>query len=314
MKAFVFPGQGSQKIGMGLEMAENFSVAKHVFEEVNEALSFDLFKLMTTGDAEDLNLTENTQPALMAVSLATLGVLEQETGKSIAHMANFVCGHSLGEYSALAAAGSLSVFDAAQLLRLRGQAMQRAVPKGVGAMAAVLGLNFADVDEIAKAASSAEYIAVAANDNADGQVVLSGHKQAVEKAAELAKEKGAKRVLPLPVSVPSHSPLMQPAADEMAEALASVKWAPLSLPLVPNVLAKAIDDVSLVPELLVKQLIGTVRWRESIAYLAAQDVKTIVEIGTGKVLSGMTKRIVKDVDTINIETKSDIDNFLKAID
>ncbi len=314
MKAFVFPGQGSQKIGMGLEMAENFSVAKHVFEEVNEALSFDLFKLMTTGDAEDLNLTENTQPALMAVSLATLRVLEQETGKSIAHMANFVCGHSLGEYSALAAAGSLSVFDAAQLLRLRGQAMQRAVPKGVGAMAAVLGLNFADVDAIAKAASSAEYIVVAANDNADGQVVLSGHKQAVEKAGELAKEKGAKRVLPLPVSVPSHSPLMQPAADEMAEALANVKWAPLSLPLVPNVLAKAIDDVSLVPELLVKQLIGTVRWRESIAYLAAQDVKTIVEIGTGKVLSGMTKRIVKDVDTMNIETKSDIDNFLKAID
>ncbi len=313
MKAFVFPGQGSQKIGMGKEIAENFSVAKDVFEEVNEALSFNLFALMTEGDVDTLNLTENAQPALMAVSLANVKVLEKESGRSLADIANYVAGHSLGEYSALAAAGALSVYDTAKLLQIRGRAMQQAVPKDVGAMAAVLGLNFDEVDEIAKEASTKDYIVVAANDNADGQVVLSGNKPAVEKAALIAKDKGAKRVLTLPVTVPSHSPLMQSAAEEMAKALSEVKLSPLSLPLVPNVLAEAIDDVSLMPDLLVKQLIGTVRWRETIAYLAQKNVKTIVEIGSGKVLSGMTKRIVKDLDAFNIETKDDIDNFLKII-
>ncbi len=312
MKAFVFPGQGSQKIGMGKEISENFSIARDVFEEVNDALSFNLFALMTEGEADILNLTENAQPALMAVSLANIRVLEQEAGKSITHMADYVAGHSLGEYSALAAAGALSIYDTAQLLQLRGQAMQRAVPKDVGAMAAVLGLNFDEVDKIAINASSKEYIVVAANDNADGQVVLSGHKQAVEKAGQQAKNKGAKRVLPLPVTVPSHSPLMQPAAEEMAQALANVKFSPLLLPLVPNILAEAIDDIHLMPELLVKQLTGTVRWRETIQYLAQNNVKMIVEVGAGKVLTGMTKRIVKDLDMSHIETKDDIDNFLKT--
>lgn len=312
MRAFVFPGQGSQKIGMGKEMAQNFSIAREVFEEVNDALSFDLFSLMTEGDAEKLNQTENAQPALMAVSLANLKVLEQEAGQRITDLADYVAGHSLGEYSALAAVGALSVFDTAKLLQLRGQAMQRAVPQGVGAMAAVLGLNFDEVDDLANEASSKEFIVVAANDNADGQVVLSGHKEAVEKAGELAKAKGAKRVLPLPVTVPSHSPLMGPAAEEMAEALTYVKFSPLTLPLVPNVIAEAISDIHAVPELLIKQLTGTVRWRETIQYLAQKDVKTIVEIGSGKVLSGMTKRIVKDLETFNIETKDDIDNYLKG--
>ncbi len=313
MKAFVFPGQGSQKVGMGKEIAQNFSVAREVFEEVNEALSFDLFSLMTEGDSEILNQTENAQPALMAVSLANLKVLEREAGQPITNLAHYVAGHSLGEYSALAAVGALSVFDTAKLLQLRGQAMQRAVPQGVGAMAAVLGLNFDDVDALAKEASSEEYIVVAANDNADGQVVLSGHKQAVEKAGELAKAKGAKRVLPLPVTVPSHSPLMKPAAEEMAEALANIKFSALALPLLPNVSAKAINDVHLIPDLLIKQLTGTVRWRETIQHLAQKDVTAIVEIGAGKVLSGMTKRIVKDLETFNIETKNDIDNFLQVI-
>lgn len=312
MKAFVFPGQGSQKIGMGKEIAENFASARAVFEEVNDALSFDLYKLMTEGENDALNLTENTQPALMAVSLACLRALEEVSGQKITNLTQMVAGHSLGEYSALAAVDVLSVSDAAKLLRLRGQAMQRAVPAGIGAMAAVLGLNFDDVMEIAKAASTANSIVVAANDNADGQVVLSGNKEAVERAGELAKEKGAKRVLPLPVSVPSHSPLMQPAADEMREAFTNVKFNLLKLPLIANVTASKITNVEDVPNLLVQQLIGTVKWRETVLYMAAQNTDTIVEIGSGKVLSGLARRIDKNIAVANIETPSDIDNYLNS--
>ncbi|MFV0322114.1 MAG: ACP S-malonyltransferase [Alphaproteobacteria bacterium] len=312
MKAFVFPGQGSQKVGMGKDIAENFASARAVFEEVNDALSFDLYKLMTEGDSAELNLTENTQPALMAVSLASLRALEEVSGEKITNLAQMVAGHSLGEYSALAAVDALSISDAAKLLRLRGQAMQRAVPAGVGAMAAVLGLNFDDVMEIAKVATKDGSVVVAANDNADGQVVLSGNKEAVERAAELAKEKGAKRVLPLPVSVPSHSPLMQPAADEMQEAFANIKFNALKLPLIANVTAAKVSDVTDVPKLLVQQLIGTVKWRESVLYMASQNVDTMVEIGSGKVLSGLARRIDKNIAVANIETPADIDNYLNS--
>lgn len=312
MKAFVFPGQGSQKVGMGKDIAENFASARAVFEEVNDALSFDLYKLMTEGDSAELNLTENTQPALMAVSLASLRALEEVSGEKITNLAQMVAGHSLGEYSALAAVDALSISDAAKLLRLRGQAMQRAVPAGVGAMAAVLGLNFDDVMEIAKVATKDGSVVVAANDNADGQVVLSGNKEAVERAAELAKEKGAKRVLPLPVSVPSHSPLMQPAADEMQEAFGNIKFNALKLPLIANVTAAKVSDVTDVPKLLVQQLIGTVKWRESVLYMASQNVDTMVEIGSGKVLSGLARRIDKNIAVANIETPADIDNYLNS--
>ncbi|MFV0432020.1 MAG: ACP S-malonyltransferase [Alphaproteobacteria bacterium] len=313
MKAFVFPGQGSQKIGMGKEMAENFTSARMVFEEVNDALSFDLYELMTQGDAAELNKTANTQPALMATSLAALRALEEASGQKIEELAHMVAGHSLGEYSALAAVDAISVGDAAKLLRLRGQAMQRAVSEGVGAMAVVLGLNFDDVDAIAKEATLImDNIVVAANDNADGQVVLSGYKAAVEKAGELAKERGAKRVLPLPVSVPSHSPLMSPAFNEMKEALAEITFKPLKLPLIANVTAQKVEDIADMPDLLVQQLVDTVRWRESVQYMASQDIDCLVEIGSGKVLSGLTRRINQDLASANIENPTDIDKFLNG--
>ncbi len=312
MNVFVFPGQGSQKIGMGADLAQSSSAAKAVFEEVNDALSFNLLNLMTAGSADELNQTENTQPALMAHSLAVIKTIEAESGKKLSNFAHFVAGHSLGEYSALAAIDAISITDTAKLLRLRGLAMQRAVPEGLGSMAAILGLEFDQVHEITHKASTTENIVVAANDNGGGQVVISGHKDAVEKASKLAKEAGAKRVLPLPVSVPSHSPLMQPAADEMQKALSEISFQTFDIPIIPNVLAQATLDTDKIADLLVKQLIGTVRWRESMIYLAEEkNVTSLIEAGTGKVLCGMNKRIAPNVQTFNLSTMDEILTFLE---
>ena len=302
-RAFVFPGQGAQTIGMGKALAEAYPAAKAVFDEVDEALGENLSALIWEGDIEALTLTQNAQPALMATSLAAMRALEAE-GIEVSSAA-FVAGHSLGEYSALAAAGSLSVADCARLLRLRGSAMQAAVPVGVGAMAALLGLDFATAAAVAAEAAGDE-VCQAANDNDPSQVVISGHKAAVERACELAKEKGAKRALLLPVSAPFHCALMQPAADAMAEALAGVEIKAPVVPLVANVRAEAVSEGGLIRDLLVEQVTGSVRWRESVAWMAAQGVTEIWEIGAGKALSGMVKRIDKSVATRAVGTPDDV--------
>lgn len=294
--AFLFPGQGSQVIGMGKDLAENYPTASAIFEEVDEALGEKLSSLIWEGDIEELTLTQNAQPAIMATSLAAMRALEHE-GIGI-DSATFVAGHSLGEYSALAAAGSLSVADTARLLRIRGEAMQAAVPVGVGAMAAVLGLDFDTVEAIAKEAAGDD-VCQAANDNDPGQVVVSGHKAAVERAAELAKEKGAKRALLLPVSAPFHCALMQPAADKMAEALEGAQINAPAVPVVANVLAEANSDAAAIKNLLVQQVTGSVRWRESVAWMAENGVNRVVEVGAGKALSGMVKRINREIETIS---------------
>ena len=303
MRAFVFPGQGAQTIGMGRELAEAYPAAMDVFREVDEALGEDLSKLIWDGEIEELTLTRNAQPALMACSMAAFRALEAE-GFGI-NDADYVAGHSLGEYSALCASGALSLSDTARLLRLRGQAMQDAVPVGIGAMAAILGLDFATVDEIAREASGDE-VCQAANDNDPAQVVISGHKDAVERAAALAKERGAKRALMLPVSAPFHCALMQPAADAMAEALAGVTIATPAVPVVANVRAEAVSDPETLRALLVEQVTGSVRWRESIGWMTAQGVTGFWEIGAGKALSGMIKRIAREAETRAIGTPADI--------
>ncbi len=303
MRAFVFPGQGAQVIGMGRELAEAYPAARAVFDEVDEALGESLSDLIWTGDIETLTLTQNAQPALMATSIAAFRALEAE-GFGIGD-ADFVAGHSLGEYSALCAAGALSLADTTRLLRLRGAAMQEAVPVGQGAMAAILGLEFAAVDQIARDAAEGE-VCQAANDNDPAQVVISGHKAAVERAAELAKERGAKRALMLPVSAPFHSALMQPAAAAMAEALAGVEIVAPAAPLIANVRAEPVIEPGAIRRLLVEQVTGAVRWRESIAFLAETGVTEFWEIGAGKALSGMIKRISKDAVTRNIGTPADI--------
>jgi len=303
MRAFVFPGQGAQVIGMGRELAEAYPAARDVFAEVDEALGEKLSDLIWNGDIETLTLTQNAQPALMATSMAAFRALEAE-GFGIKD-ADFVAGHSLGEYSALCAAGALGLSDTARLLRLRGQAMQEAVPVGQGAMAAILGLDFATVDQIARDAAEGE-VCQAANDNDPAQVVISGHKAAVERAAALAKERGAKRALMLPVSAPFHSALMQPAAAVMAEALAAVEIATPAVPLVANVRAEPVSDPGVIRRLLVEQVTGSVRWRESVAFMAGAGVTEFWEIGAGKALSGMIKRIAKDAVTKNIGTPADI--------
>jgi len=308
MRAFVFPGQGAQVIGMGRELAEAYPAARDVFAEVDEALGEKLSDLIWNGDIETLTLTQNAQPALMATSMAAFRALEAE-GFGIKD-ADFVAGHSLGEYSALCAAGALGLSDTARLLRLRGQAMQEAVPVGQGAMAAILGLDFATVDQIARDAAEGE-VCQAANDNDPAQVVISGHKAAVERAAALAKERGAKRALMLPVSAPFHSALMQPAAAVMAEALAAVEIAAPAVPLVANVRAEPVSDPGVIRRLLVEQVTGSVRWRESVAFMAGAGVTEFWEIGAGKALSGMIKRIAKDAVTKNIGTPADI-QALKA--
>jgi [acyl-carrier-protein] S-malonyltransferase len=291
MKAFVFPGQGSQAIGMGHALAQAYPAARAVFEEVDDALGQPLSALIWEGSIEDLTLTANAQPAIMATSLAAMRALESE-GFAVTDAA-FVAGHSLGEYSALAAAGSLSIGDTARLLRIRGQAMQAAVPVGVGAMAALLGLDFATATEVAAEAAQGE-VCQAANDNDPAQVVVSGHRAAVERAVDLAKARGAKRALLLPVSAPFHCALMQPAADAMAEALAGVTMQAPRVPLVANVRAEAVTDAGLIRALLVEQVTGAVRWRESVSWMAAQGVTEFWEIGAGKALSGMIRRIAKD--------------------
>lgn len=303
--AFTFPGQGSQAVGMGKALAEAFPAARAVFDEVDAALGEKLTSIIWEGPAETLQLTENAQPALMAVSLATMRVLETEAGVSVGKDAAFVAGHSLGEYSALAAAGSLSVSDTARLLRIRGQAMQKAVPVGVGAMAALLGLDYDTAVAVAAEAAQGQ-VCQAANDNGGGQVVVSGHKDAVERAVEIAKGKGAKRAMLLPVSAPFHCSLMQPAAEAMAEALAGVTIKAPAAPLVANVLASPITDPDEIRRRLVEQVTGTVRWRESVAFMASQGVNQFLEIGAGKVLSGLVKRIADGAIGISVGGPNDI--------
>ncbi|SFT43015.1 [Acyl-carrier-protein] S-malonyltransferase [Pseudovibrio denitrificans] len=310
--AFTFPGQGSQTVGMGKELADTFPEARAVFEEVDAALGQSLTKIMWEGPADELTLTANTQPALMAVSLATMRVLEAK-GVDLSKAASFVAGHSLGEYSALAAAGSLSIADAARLLRIRGDAMQKAVPVGEGAMAALLGLDFDQAMEVAQEAAQSE-VCQAANDNATGQVVVSGHKAAVERACEIAKGKGARRAVLLPVSAPFHCSLMQPAADAMAKALAEVEIKAPAVPLVANVLAAPITDPEEIRTRLVEQVTGTVRWRESVSWMADNGVTTLVEIGTGKVLTGMVRRIVKSLEGVAVNTAEDIDALVARLE
>jgi len=312
MRTFVFPGQGSQFIGMGKDLAEAFPAAREVFEEVDEALSQKLSAIMFEGPDTDLNLTENTQPALMAVSVAVARVLQQaQPDLFTPAQCTFVAGHSLGEYSALTAAGSFSLTDAARLLKTRGRAMQKAVPVGVGAMAAILGLELPDVTEIAKAATGGAEIVSAANDNSFGQVVVSGHKAAVEKAVALATERGAKRAILLPVSAPFHCALMQPAAEAMREALAAIDLKAPSVPLVANVIAREVTDPAQIKNLLVDQVTGMVRWRESVMYMKTRGVTETVELGAGKVLTGLTKRIEADMTGCVIGTPKDIEEFLK---
>ena len=311
-RAFTFPGQGSQAVGMGRELADAFAAAREVFEEIDDALGQNLSTLMWEGPEDELTLTENAQPALMAVSMAAQRVLEAEGGFALADKAAFVAGHSLGEYSALAAAGSFSIADTARLLKTRGQAMQRAVPVGEGAMAALLGLDFDDAAEVADDAAQGE-VCQAANDNAPGQVVISGTKAAVERAAELAKEKGAKRAMLLPVSAPFHCALMQPAADAMAEALADVTLNAPSVPLVANVTASRVSDAETIRDLLVKQVTGMVRWRESVLYLAGQGVDSLIEVGAGKVLTGLAKRIDRELTASAVGTPKDVEAVLAAL-
>jgi len=309
--AFVFPGQGSQAVGMGKALAETFSPARQVFEEVDAALGERLTDTIWNGPAEKLTLTENAQPALMAVSLATMRVLEAEAGVDLGRDAAFVAGHSLGEYSALAAAGAISISDAARLLRVRGRAMQKAVPIGAGAMAALIGLEFGAVKALAAEAAGAE-VCAAANDNGGDQVVLSGDKTAVERAVELAKARGAKRAMLLPVSAPFHCALMQPAADVMAEVLAKVSVKPPQVPLVANVLAQAITEPTDIVRCLVQQVVGTVRWRESVLYMANNAVTAFYEVGAGKVLTGLNKRIAPEAMVSAIGAPDDIARFKAA--
>ena len=311
-RAFVFPGQGSQAVGMGADLAGAFATARDVFHEVDEALKQNLSKLMREGPESDLVLTENAQPALMAVSVAVVRILERDGGKPLAGLASHVAGHSLGEYSALAAAGSLQLADAARLLKLRGQSMQKAVPVGVGAMAALLGIELDPAQEACKEAAQGQVVAVA-NDNGGGQVVVSGHKEAVERTIEAAKAKGCKRGMMLPVSAPFHCPLMQPAADAMKEALEKVSLGTPSVPLVSNVLASEITNPADIKVRLVEQVTGLVRWREGVQYMKANGVDALVECGTGKVLSGLVKRIDRDMSGLALNTPADIEAFLKTV-
>lgn len=309
--AFVFPGQGSQVVGMGKALADQFPVARAVFDEVDAALGEKLSAVMWDGPIETLTLTANTQPALMAASLAALRVLEAEAGLDLALDAAFVAGHSLGEYSALAAAGSLSIADTARLLRLRGAAMQAATPVGTGAMAAILGLDFDKVAAVAAEAAQGEVCDIA-NDNAPGQVVVSGNAAAVERACEIAKREGASRAILLTVSAPFHCRLIASAADAMREALAGVEVHAPRVPLVANVTAAPVSAPDEIRSLLVRQVTSTVRWRESVAFMAEQGVTRLVEVGTGKVLAGLTKRIARQVAAVSIGAPEDVAAFAAA--
>lgn len=310
-RALVFPGQGSQFVGMGKALADAFEPARHVFEEVDDALSQKLSTIMWDGPDDDLKLTENTQPALMATSLAVIRVLE-DGGVKVADLASHVAGHSLGEYSALASAGAFSIADAARLLKRRGQAMQRAVPVGEGAMAAILGLSLEDVTAVTEEAAQGQVV-VTANDNSDGQVVVSGHRKAVERAIDIAKDKGAKRGLLLPVSAPFHCPLMQPAAEEMKQALAEVTIERPVVPVIANVLAVPISEPEGIRTLLVEQVTGAVRWRESVAAMSSLGITQVVEIGAGKVLTGLVRRIDRSLGFANIQEPADVEAFTASL-
>lgn len=309
-QAFVFPGQGSQAVGMGKALAEAFPVARDVFGEVDEALKQNLARLMFEGPADQLTLTENAQPALMAVSMAVMRVLAVDGHLELGRSAAFVAGHSLGEYSALAAAGAFSLADAARLLKVRGRAMQEATPVGIGAMAAILALDFDEVARITEEAAKGE-ICAAANDNAPGQVVVSGHRAAVERAIALATERGARRAVMLQVSAPFHCALMEPAEKRMAEALAETTLHAPAVPIVSNVKAEAVNDPAEIRDLLVKQVTSTVRWRESVQWMQEQGVERLVEAGAGKVLAGLAKRIHGDLTAVSLGTPDDIEAFLK---
>lgn len=311
--AFVFPGQGSQFVGMGKELAENFASAREVFQEVNDALSQDLFKIMVDGPDSALTMTANTQPALMAFSMAVVRVLEKDFGIKLKEKAAFVAGHSLGEYSAACSAGVFSLSDTAKLLRIRGDAMQNAVPLGVGGMAAVLGLSYKDVGALVEACSNDKDICVAANDNSDGQVVLSGSMAAIDRAVEIASEFGARKCVKLAVSAPFHSPFMRPAADAMARAFMDVEARDAEIPLVANVLAEPITDHKEIIKHLIEQVTGTVRWRETMAYLQEQGVTDLVELGAGKVLSGIAKRSHKEMNAFSVGSVEDIEELAKNL-
>ena len=309
--AFIFPGQGSQSVGMGKALAEAYLPARRVFAEIDAVLGDNLSGVMWEGPADRLMLTENAQPALVAVSLAAMRVLESEAGVDLAREAQFVAGHSVGEYSALAAAGSISTADAARLVRTRGRAMQRAVPAGAGAMAALIGVDFEQAAAIAAAAAQGQ-VCQAANDNGGGQVVISGDRAAVERAVAIAKDKGVRRAMMLPVSGPFHSALMQPAADVMRDALAQVSIKPPAVPLVANVLARATSDPRQIAQGLVDQVTGTVRWRESVAFMAAAGVNLFYEVGAGKILSGLVKRIAEGAGAVTVGSPEEVAAFKVA--
>lgn len=310
--AFTFPGQGSQQVGMGADLAKGYEAARRVFEEVDEALGQKLSQIAWEGPLDTLTLTENAQPALMAVSVAAGRVLEQDKGISLKDKVKYVAGHSLGEYSALTVAGSLGLADAARLLKIRGQAMQVAVPVGEGAMAALLGLELDDARKLAEAAAQGDVCQVA-NDNAPGQVVVSGAKAAIDRAIEMASEFGARRALLLPVSAPFHCALMQPAADAMAEALSNVEIKAPIVPLIANVAAGEVNDAEEIRTRLVEQVTGVVRWRESVRYMADSGVTTLYEIGAGRVLSGLARRIERSLETVSVGSPGEIDAAVEAL-
>ena len=311
-QAFVFPGQGSQALGMGRELAEAFAAAREVFEEVDEALGQNLSQLMFEGPEEDLILTENAQPALMAVGHAVWRVLEREGGLEMAAACRFVAGHSLGEYSALASAGSIGLADTARLVKTRGRAMQEAVPVGEGAMAALIGVDRATADDIAQEAAGDE-VCVVANDNAPDQIVVSGSRAAVERAADIAAERGAKRAIMLPVSAPFHCPLMKPAAEVMAEVLAETEIRPPAVPLISNVRARPVTEPDTIRADLVAQVTDVVRWRECVLYLKQEGVERVVELGAGRVLTGLTRRIDRELEAVSVQGPADIESFLASI-
>jgi [acyl-carrier-protein] S-malonyltransferase len=311
-RALIFPGQGSQFVGMGKDLALTYPAAREIFEKVDESLGRSLSKILFEGPEDQLNLTENTQPALMAVSMAVIAVLQQQDGIDIAKTCDFVAGHSLGEYTALTAAGALELSDTARLLKLRGESMQKAVPVGIGAMAAILGLDFPDVQKIAHEVSGEE-ICAAANDNSPGQVVVSGHRAAVEAAAALATQRGAKRAVMLPVSAPFHCNLMAPAAEVMADALAAVNLRAPLVPVVSNVTAQGESDPVKIRSLLVDQITGMVRWRESVLWMRNEGVTEMIEIGAGKVLAGLVRRIDKDIACESVGTPEQIEALIQKL-